>query len=177
MPATPARAQTSAPDYESEIDARFLPSPDLWAAVEPLIPEPTGGGRPRKPDRQMFAAMFYVLRSGIQWKAIPRCLGAASTVHDRFQEWTLAGVFAELWATGLVEFDASVGLDWTWQSLDGCMTKAPLGGEATGPNPTDRGKQPGFNRSSQQLVSVVVAGHPPSLRRASASPASSAASC
>lgn len=89
----------------------------------------------------MFAAVYYVLVTGIQWKALPRCLGAASTVHDRFREWTEAGVFAELWATGLVEFDASVGLDWTWQSLDGCMTKAPLGGAATGPNPTDRGKQ------------------------------------
>ena len=140
MPATPARAQASAPDYESEIDARFLPTAELWAAVEPLIPEPPGGGRPRKPDRQMFAAVFYALTTGTQWKALPRCLGAASTVHDRFQEWSGAGVFAHLWATGLIEFDASVGLDWTWQALDGAMTKAPLGGEGTGPNPTDRGK-------------------------------------
>lgn len=59
----------------------------------------------------MFAAIFYVLTTGIQWKAIPRCLGAASTVHDRFQEWVRAGVFEALWTTGLVEFDASVGLD------------------------------------------------------------------
>lgn len=140
MPATPARAQASAPDPWAEIDARFLPSPELWAAAEPLIPDPPGGGRPRKPDRQMFAAVYYVLATGIQWKALPRCLGAASTVHGRFQEWTEAGVFARLWATGLLEFDASVGLDWTWQAVDGCMTKAPLGGEATGPNPTDRGK-------------------------------------
>lgn len=88
----------------------------------------------------MFDAVYYVLATGIQWKALPRCLGAASTVHDRFQEWAEAGVFEQLWATGLVEFDASVGLDWTWQALDGAMTKAPLGGEATGPNPTDRGK-------------------------------------
>ena len=105
-----------------------------------MLPEPPSGGRPRKPDRQMFAAIFYILTTGIQWKALPRCLGAPSAVHDRFQEWTEAGVFEGLWATGLVEFDASVGLDWRWQALDGAMTKAPLGGEATGPNPTDRGK-------------------------------------
>jgi len=42
---------------------------------------------------------------------------------------------------------------------------------------SDRGVQPGFNRSSQQWVAVVVAGSCPSLRPASASPASSAASC
>ena len=33
-----------------------------------------------------------------------------------------------------------VGLDWQWQSVDGAMTKAPLGGKSTGKNPTDRGK-------------------------------------
>ena len=32
------------------------------------------------------------------------------------------------------------GLDWEWFSMDGAMTKAPLGGERTGKNPTDRGK-------------------------------------
>ena len=32
------------------------------------------------------------------------------------------------------------GLDLEWQSADGAMTKAPLGGGCTGPNPTDRGK-------------------------------------
>ncbi len=136
---TPAPPQSST-DYHTQIDARFLPTPELWAAVEPLLPEPPGGGRPREPDHQMFAAIFYVLTTGIQWKALPRCLGAPSTVHDRFQEWAEAGVFERLWATGLLEFDASVGLDWTWQALDGAMTKAPLGGAATGPNPTDRGK-------------------------------------
>lgn len=95
----------------------------------------------------MFAAIFRpaeaggVLTTGSQWKALPRCLGAGSTVHDRFQQWARACVFEALWTTGLMEFDASVGLDWTWQSIDGCMTKAPLGGDATGPNPTHRGKQ------------------------------------
>jgi putative transposase len=32
------------------------------------------------------------------------------------------------------------GIQWSWQALDGAMTKAPLGGEATGKNPTDRAK-------------------------------------
>lgn len=127
-------------DYQATIHPRFLPTDDLWRAAEPLLPEPPGGGRPRKPDHQMFAAIFYVLTTGIQWKALPRQLGAPSTVHDRFQEWRQAGVFERLWATGLIEFDASVGLDWQWQAIDGAMTKAPLGGEATGANPTDRGK-------------------------------------
>jgi len=38
------------------------------------------------------------------------------------------------------------GIEWEWQSMDGAMTKAPLGGEGTGANPTDRGKK-GTKRS------------------------------
>lgn len=92
------------------------------------------------PDRQAFFAIFYLLRTGCQWKALPRTLGASSTVHDRFQQWRQAGVFERLWVSALIQYHVEVGLDFQWQSLDGCITKAPLGGEATGANPTDRGK-------------------------------------
>jgi putative transposase len=40
----------------------------------------------------------------------------------------------------LFEYDELHGIQWTWQAMDGAMTKAPLGGEATGKNPTDRAK-------------------------------------
>jgi putative transposase len=93
-------------------------------------------------------AILFVLLTGIPWRALPRCFGAATTAHDRFQEWTKAGVFEELWRRALIEYDDTVGLRWTWQSMDGAMTKAPLGGEATGPNPTDRAKK-GVKRSLQ----------------------------
>ncbi len=45
-------------------------------------------GRPRMDDRKAMSAIFYVLRTGCQWNALP-----SSTVHDRFQEWRKAGVF------------------------------------------------------------------------------------
>jgi putative transposase len=72
-------------------------------------------------------------------------LCAKSTAHDRFQEWVTAGVFLRLWQVG-VQFDDLRGIDWDWLSMDGAMTKAPLGGEKTGHNPTDRSKQ-GVKRS------------------------------
>ena len=130
--------------YEDSINAEFLPSESLWAAVEPLLPfRPaySGPGRKPKPDKQMFYAIYYVLRTGIQWNALPRCLGASSTVHDRFQQWAEAEVFYKLWHHGIVELHVEGRLDWEFQSIDGCQTKAPLGGQATGANPTDRGKQ------------------------------------
>jgi len=64
-----------------------------------------------------------------------------STVHDRFQEeWEKAGFFEELWRAGLTEYDELKGIEWEWQAADGVMTKAPLGTDATGKNPTDRAK-------------------------------------
>ena len=52
-----------------------------------------------------------------------------------------AGVFHEIWRQGLLDYDAEVGINWDWLAADGAMTKAPLGGAKTGPNPTDRAKK------------------------------------
>ena len=79
-------------------------SDEFWEKVEPLIPPAPShvrGGRTRMDDRKAFAAMIYVLRTGIQWNALPREMGASSTVHDRYQEWERAGFFEELWRAGL----------------------------------------------------------------------------
>jgi putative transposase len=131
-----------ATSYEGEINCSYLPPENLWRAVEPLLPEPPKGkrGRPAQCNRKMFFAIYYVLRTSMQWKALPRCLGAASTVHDRFQQWVEAGVFYRLWESGLMQLHVEDALNWEFQSIDGCQTKAPLGGEAVGPNPTDRAK-------------------------------------
>jgi putative transposase len=121
----------------------------LWERVAPLLPPASPrpkGGRPRIPDRPIFAALVYLLRTGSQWNALPPEFPASSTVHDRFQEWEAAGVFTRLWQAGLSDYDELTGIDWQWQAVDGVMTKAPFAGAATGGNPTDRGKR-GTKRS------------------------------
>jgi transposase len=108
---------------------------DLWEEIAWLLPERVnthrfGGGRPPTPDRVCMDAIFFVLRTGCQWKALDAtqfCPG--STAHDRFQRWVQQGVFLEMWKAGLLEYDCLKGIDWQWLSMDGCMTKAPLGGE------------------------------------------------
>ena len=88
-----------------------------------------GGGRPRVSDRRCADAIFYVFRTGCQWEALNQTdLCAKSTAHDRFQEWVAAGVFERLWQAGVERFDELQGIDWDWLSMDGAMTKAPLGG-------------------------------------------------
>src|SRR5215207_8491942 len=99
-------------------------------------------GRPRSLRRDDLRA----LRTGIQWNALPREMGASSTVHDRYQEWERLGFFEELWRAGLLEYDELEGIEWEWQAIDGAMTKSPLGRGATGKNPTDRAKM-GTKRS------------------------------
>ena len=116
----------------------FRVSDALSAVLEPLIPvrlntHRFGGGRPRVPDRRCADAIFYVLRTGCQWEALTHTdLCAKSTAHDRFQEWVEAGVFEKLWYAGVEQFDELQGIDWNWLSMDGAMTKAPLGGEKDG---------------------------------------------
>ena len=128
---------------KAEINDNFRIPDALWEHTKPLLPvEPPKpqGGRPRNDDRHMMDASFSVLRTGLQWKALPRCLGAGSSVHDRLQAWRQAGVFRAMWAAGLMAYDDAKGIAWAGQAMDGAMTQAPLGGVGTGPNPTDRAK-------------------------------------
>jgi putative transposase len=119
----------------NKVTAGYRVSDELWTVLHPLLPEQGnshrfGGGRPRVPDRQCADAMFYVLRTGCQWGALDATgLCPHSTAHARFQQWVEAGVFRKLWQAGVEEFDELKGLDWQWMSMDGAMTKAPLGGE------------------------------------------------
>jgi putative transposase len=144
---TPPRAAVN------EVTASYRVSDALWAVFQPLVPghenpHRFGGGRPRVPDRQCADAIFYGLRTGCQWGALDAtALCPHSTAHDRFQEWVAAGVFLKLWKAGVEQFDELKGLDWSWLSLDGAMTKAPLGGEkhraqSHGPGQKRRQTQP-----------------------------------
>jgi transposase len=104
----------------------------LWERIEPLLPKYKAsrkGGRPRLPLRNVVTGILYVLRTGCQWKAMPREFGSGSAIHDYFQRWVQAGLFQRFWRLALQEYDELKGIDWEWQSLDGAITKSPLGGE------------------------------------------------
>ena len=101
-----------------------------WAELQPLlvVHKPRKKpGRPRLDDRAMFDGLIWLARTGGQWAALPRAFGAKSTVHARFQEWVEHGCLARAWARLLEVYDDDIGLDWAWQSADGCLIKAPLG--------------------------------------------------
>ncbi len=127
---------------------RYWGMPDaLWARIEPLLPpgkpHPLGCHRRRVDNRRAMDAIFFVLRTGCQWNAL-RATGicSSSSAHRRFQEWTAAGIFEQLWALGLREYDELQEIQWAYQAMDGAMTKAPLGGEKDGAE-SDRPREVG----------------------------------
>jgi putative transposase len=136
-------------DLTGEAAKGFLIPDELWRQIEPLLPPRRnthrfGGGRPRAGDRACMDGIVFVLRTGCQWKALSATgICPSSTAHDRFQEWAKAGVFLRLWEAGLLEYDRLKGIDWAWLSMDGVITKAPLGGgkirtQPRGPRQTRR---------------------------------------
>ena len=135
MPPTTVKKRQRPRAAVNQVTASSRIAEELWAVLQPLLPvhrnsHRFGGGRPRVPDRQCADAIFYVLRTGCQWGALDATdLCRRSTAHDRFQEWEAAGVFLKLWQAGVDKFAELQGINWGWLSMDGAMTKAPLGGE------------------------------------------------
>ena len=131
---------------KKSVDYFRLPRP-LWRKLKKCLPNKRNntrrGGRPRASDRAVMDAIWYVLWSGCQWKAVHRdWFGVSSSViHERFQRWTKMGLFEKL-MKWMVEYYARErgGIGWRWQAMDSKSSAAPLGGEKVGKNPTDRGK-------------------------------------
>jgi putative transposase len=128
----------------------------VWAQMEPLLParpsHPLGCHNPRVPDRDAMNAILLVLRTGMQWNAFGATgICSCSSAYRRFREWAEAGVFLEFWRRGLLAYDDAKGIEWEWLALDGALGKAPLGGELTGPNPTDRAKKGRKGASSRRV--------------------------
>ncbi len=115
--------------YEATAEPTIWRMPEaLWEACRVLLPpeKPLGTrGRPVVPFRQVLDGILHVLRTGCQWKAVPREFGSGSTVHARFQEWTQQGVWRRLWAAQLRRYDATHHIGWNWQSADSATVPSP----------------------------------------------------
>jgi transposase len=132
----------------------------LWDQFAALLPEreiyvsthPWGCHRRRIDDRIVFDKLVQVLRFGCAYEAIADTTCSATTIRTRRDEWIHLGVFAELARIAREAYDRIVGLVLDDIAVDGCITKAPGGGEVAGPSPVDRRKH-GMKRS------LLVDGH------------------
>jgi transposase len=90
------------PEHRLAADRRGLRYPsDLsdaeWALVGPLIPPAKRGGRKRTVDvREVVNAIFYVLATGCQWKALPKDMPPKSTAHAYFMLWDWNGTLERI---------------------------------------------------------------------------------
>ena len=126
----------------------------IWDQFAALVPErpavspthPLGCHRRRVPDRVVFEHVVAALVHGSGYERIgsPGC--SDRTIRRRLREWATAGLSEQLHALALRAYDRMIGLDLEDVAVDGCVTKAPAGGEVAGRSPVDRGKQ-GLKRS------------------------------
>jgi transposase len=130
---------------------RYIIEP-IWEQFVALLPErkvehPLGCHRPRIPDRTVFEKLVEVLVFGCAYWRIADGSCSATTLRRRRDEWIEAGLMDELRQMALKAYDRTIGLRLSDVAVDGCITKAPCGGEKAGRSPVDRGKQ-GIKRST-----------------------------
>jgi transposase len=124
----------------------------IWEQFRVLLPErktnhPLGCHRQRIPDRVVFEKLVEVLVFGCAYWRIADESCSATTLRRRRDEWIEGGLMDELRQMALRAYDQIIGLELSDVAVDGCVTKAPCGGEKSGRSPVDRGKQ-GIKRST-----------------------------
>jgi transposase len=124
----------------------------IFEQFRALLPEreithPLGCHRPRIPDRVVFEKLLQVLVFGCAYWRIADESCSETTLPRRRDEWIDLGVMDTLRDLVLEVYDRFIGLELSDVVVDGCITKAPCGGEKAGRSPVDRGKQ-GTKRST-----------------------------
>jgi len=170
--------------------AKTLLPAALWAEIAPLFPPAAPrpkGGRPRVENREALIGILFVLYTAIPWERLPFEVAGCSgmTCWRRLRAWQNAGLWDEIHRHMLERLNLDGQIDWSRASVDAVVGPRQKGGDAIGPNPTDRGK-PGTKRhimvdrggiplalvltganrhDSMALTTVVDAVHPVPQRR------------
>jgi transposase len=124
----------------------------LWVQFAALLPtrsvhHPLGCHRPRIPDRLVFDKLIQILVFGCGYRRIADQTCSATTLRRRRDEWISLGLADRRRRAVLGAYEQLFGLELEHLAVDGCITKAPCGGQTAGPSPVDRRKQ-GLKRST-----------------------------
>jgi len=130
----------------------FTPVWEQFSALLPSHPtvsptHPLKCHRRRIPDRVVFAHVVEALVHGSGYERIASTTCSDRTIRRRVKAWAEAGLTQTLHTLVVEQYDRMIGLDLNDVAVDGCITKAPCGGEKAGRSPVDRGKQ-GLKRST-----------------------------
>src|SRR5215471_11590674 len=109
---------------------------EQWKLVEPLLPVAKPGGRPRKTDlREVLNALFYLVRSGCQWRMLPHEFPPWKTCYNYYRAWIDGGIWDLIAATLRIELRELAGRDFQPRvaAIDSQSVKtAEQGGEERG---------------------------------------------
>lgn len=124
------------------------PIRDQFLALLPVREDrhPLGCHNPRISDAVVFDRLVQVLVFGCGYERAADEHCSATTLRRRRDEWIRDGVMESLRRLALAAYDRMIGLELDHLSADGCLTKAPSGGECAGKSPVDRAKL-GLKRS------------------------------
>jgi transposase len=78
-----------------------------WGVIERLLPNKPRGV-PRVDDRRVLNGIFWVLRTGAPWRALPKEFGPSTTCYNRFVRWRKAGVWDRVMAAVSQAYDGDV---------------------------------------------------------------------
>lgn len=124
------------PSKSCDMAKPLLPD-ELWARIEPILPErePQVTGRPRVPDRAALTGILFVLKTGIPWEDLPQEMGCGSgmTCWRRLHEWNEAGVWQRLHQVLLDELQDAGQIDWSRAVVDSSHIRAKGGASKPAP--------------------------------------------
>ena len=101
-----------------------------WNLIRNLFPwKPPArqGGRPKADPRACFNGIMWVLRTGARWKDLPDKYPPKSTCHDRFKQWSEAGLFDKALERLLSALEKSNMIDMSETFADGTFASAKKG--------------------------------------------------
>jgi len=127
----------------------------VFAELEALLEEkpefspnhPWGCHRRRIPHRVVFEHIVAAMVHGSGYELIASVGCSDRTIRRRLKEWAEKGVGQKIHQIALAAYDKIIGLELGDLATDGCITKAPCGGDKAGPSPVDRRKG-GLKRSA-----------------------------
>jgi len=134
----------------------------VWSQFVALVPDrpvvapthPLGCHRRRIPDRVVFDPVVAALVHGSGYERLATAGCSDRTIQRRVHAWAEAGLTEVLHRLALQQYDRMIGIEFDDVAVDGCITKAPCGGEKAGRSPVDRGTQ-GVKRSTATDASGV----------------------
>jgi transposase len=94
--------------YQQCIEKKFLLNAKLWEQARLILAEmqiKSRIGRPSLDLKRAINGIYYLLKTGIIWKALPRCFGSSSAIHRTFQKLVRYGFFQKIWILELEQYD------------------------------------------------------------------------